>query len=73
MTKLLGSLVLAAMAVALTPKSVLAKQGVPINASFTAAFTRTLNTGNATFCGTAVLAAAVAANGAGYSSLGPLS
>ncbi len=35
MTKLLGSLVLAAMAVALTPESALAKQGVPINASFT--------------------------------------
>jgi hypothetical protein len=73
MTKLLGSLVLAAMAIALTSKSALAKQGVPINASFTVAFTRTLNTGNATFCGTAVLAAAVVANGAGYSSLGPLS
>ena len=73
MTKLLGSLALAAMAVALTPKSALAEQGVPIKASFTVAFTRTLNTSNATYCGTAVLAAAVAANGAGYSSLGALS
>ena len=73
MTKLLGSLVLAAMAVALTPKSALAEQGVAIKASFTVAFTRTDNTSNATYCGTAVLAFAVAANGAGYSSLGALS
>jgi hypothetical protein len=75
MTKLLGSLALAAaMVVALTPKSALAKQGVPINASFTVAFTRTNNTTNATYCGAQVLAFAVAANGAGYSSkLGALS
>ena len=41
MMKLLGSLVLAAMAIALTPKSALAEQGVPIDAFFTVAFTRT--------------------------------
>jgi hypothetical protein len=73
MTKLLGSLALAAITVALAPNSALADERVPIKASFTVAFTRTLNTTNEAFCGAAILPAAVAANGAGYSSLGALS
>ena len=73
MTKLLGSLALAAITVALAPKPALADEGVSIKASFTVAFTRMLNATNATYCGAAVLPAAVAANGAGYSSLGALS
>jgi hypothetical protein len=73
MTKLLGSLALAAITIALAPKSALADEGVSIKASFTVAFTRTLNSTNATYCGTALLPAAVAAIGAGYSSLGALS
>ena len=73
MTKHLGTLALAAMAIALTPESTLAKNGVAIEASFTVAFTRTLNTNNALYCGIAFLPAAVVANGAGYSTLGALS
>jgi|GraSoiStandDraft_4_1057263.scaffolds.fasta_scaffold339945_1 hypothetical protein len=73
MTKHLGTLSLAAMAIALTPESTLAKDGVPIQASFTVAFTRTLNSNNALYCGTASLPYAVVANGAGYSALGALS
>jgi hypothetical protein len=69
MTKHIGSLAVAVLAVALTPESALAeKRAVHINASFTVAFTRTNNTTNATYCGPEVLAFAVAANGAGYSS-----
>lgn len=70
MTKLLASLALAAIVVALTPKAALAEKGVPITGSFTVAFTRTLNTSNATYCGAAVLPYATAANGAGYTSGG---
>jgi hypothetical protein len=72
MTKLVGPLALAAIAIALTSESALAKDGTPIKASFTVVFTRTLNSNNATYCGTAVLPAAVVANGAGSSSLGAL-
>jgi hypothetical protein len=72
MTKLVGSLALAAIAVALSTESALAKDGTAIEASFTVVFTRTLNSNNALYCGTAFLPAAVVANGAGYSSIGAL-
>src|SRR3954454_20433815 len=63
MTKLVGSIALAALTVALPSVSALAKDGTPIEASITAVFTRTLNSTNAAYCGTAILPAAVAANG----------
>jgi len=72
MTKLVGSIALAALTVALPTVSALAKDGTPIEASITAVFTRTLNSTNAAYCGTAILPAAVAANGAGSSSVGAL-
>ena len=75
MTKLLGSLVLAAMAVALTPKSALAKQGSTASmASFTCSVHQNAETQVMQHsAGQTILAAAAVANGAGYSSLGPLS
>ena len=73
MTKLVGSLALAAMAVALTPHLALAKEGEPIEASFTVSFTQTLNSSNAKYCGEGAFPYAATASGAGYSSLGALS
>ena len=84
MTKLPALLALASMAVALTTNSALAEEGgwdnsgrrqqkVALESSFTLAFTQTLNASNAKHCGAAILPYAVAANGAGYSSLGALS
>jgi hypothetical protein len=84
MTKLSGLLTPALLAVALMASSApaqeqqwdrfgAAKKRNPIEATFTVAFTRSLNTTNAQYCGTLVLPAVVAATGAGYSSLGALS
>ncbi len=72
MKKLLGSLALATMIVAVAPKAALA-QGVPIKGTFTAAATVTPNTGNVAFCGGTPLDLAVEAHGAGYSTLSALS
>ncbi len=72
MKKLLGSLALAAMIVAVAPKAALA-QGVPFKGTFTAAATVTPNTGNVAFCGGTPLDLAVEAHGAGYSTLSALS
>jgi len=71
MTKLLKSLVLAAVALAVGPQTVLAKD-VPIQASFAVAFSGTLNTEGVAYCGGAPLSVAIEAHGSGYSTLGPL-
>ena len=72
MTKLLGSLVLAAMTFAVAPQAVLAEGKVPIEASFAVAFSSTPNTGNVAYCGGTPLANAVEAHGDGFSTLGAL-
>jgi hypothetical protein len=72
MTKILGSLTLAALTFAVAPQAVQAEEGVPIKGSFAVAFSGTLNTGNVAYCGGTALPVAVEAHGDGYSSLGPL-
>lgn len=74
MTKLLGSLALAAMFVALTPTSGLA-QGYPFQGSITVAYAATPNTGNVSYCGgpTGPDTYVVEAHGVGTSTLGFLS
>jgi hypothetical protein len=72
MTKLLGSLALAAVTVAVAPKPALAYE-VPIQASFAVAFSTTPNAGNVTYCGGTPLPMMVEAHGNGFSMLGPLS
>jgi hypothetical protein len=76
MTKYLGSLALAAMCVALTPKVGLAQE-FPFQASITVAFAGTANTDKVGFCGGPTGAAAfpilVNAHGVGMSTLGFLS
>ena len=71
MTKLLGSLALATMAVAVAPQTVLAYD-VPIQASFAVAFSSTPNTDNVTYCGGTPLTNAIEAHGDGFSTLGAL-
>ena len=71
MTKTLVSCVLLAVSCAVTPRAVLAKE-VPIQASFTVAFSGTPNTDNVAYCGGAPLPVAIEAHGAGYSTLGAL-
>lgn len=73
MKRLLGSLALAAMIVAVAPSAALAEEGVPIKGTFTVAATVTPNTGNVTYCGGKPLNLAVEAHGTGYSTLGALS
>jgi hypothetical protein len=71
MTKLLRSLVLAALALAVGSRTVLAKD-VPIQASFAVAFSGTPNTEGVAYCGGAPLPVAIEAHGSGFSTLGPL-
>ena len=72
MTKLLGSLTLAAMTFAVAPQAVLAEEKVPIEASFAVAFSATPNTGNVAYCGGTPLTGAIEAHGDGFSTLGAL-
>ena len=72
MKKLLGSLALAAMIVAVAPGAALA-QGVPIKGTFTVAYSGTPNTAGDSFCGGTPRGVEVEAHGAGYSTLGALS
>jgi hypothetical protein len=74
MTKLLGSLALAAFIFAVAPKAALADDGRPFKGSFAVAFASTPNTGTppVTYCGGAPLLMVVEAHGDGYSTLGPL-
>jgi hypothetical protein len=72
MTKLLGSLTLAAMTFAVAPQTVLAEEKVPIEASFAVAFSATPNTGNVAYCGGTPLTSAIEAHGDGFSTLGAL-
>jgi hypothetical protein len=72
MTKLFGSGALAAMTLALVPPTVFAYD-MPIQASFVAAFSATLNTGGVAYCGGTALPVLVEAHGNGFSLLGPLS
>lgn len=72
MTKLIGSLALAAMTAAVAPKPALAYD-VPIHASFVVGYAGTPNTGMLTYCGGTPLPVAVEAHGDGFSTLGPLS
>jgi hypothetical protein len=71
MTKLLGSLALAAMTFAVTPQAALAEEKVTIEASFAVAFSAKPNNGVA-YCGGTPLALAVEAHGDGFSTLGAL-
>ena len=71
MTKLLGSLALAAMAVAVAPQKVLAYD-VPFQASFAVAFSGTPNTGNVVYCGGTPGPIAIEAHGSGFSTIGAL-
>jgi hypothetical protein len=71
MTKLLGSLALAAATLALGPQTVLAYD-VPLQASFAVAFSATPNTGNVAYCGGAPGPIAIEAHGDGFSTLGAL-
>jgi hypothetical protein len=71
MTKLLGSLALDAMAVAVAPQKVLAYD-VPVQASFAVAFSGTPNTGNVVYCGGTPGPIAIEAHGNGFSTVGAL-
>jgi hypothetical protein len=72
MTKILGSMALAAMTVAVAPKAALAYD-VPIHASFVVGFSATPNSGKVAHCGGDPLDIEVEAHGDGYSTLGALS
>ncbi len=71
MTKLVGLLALATMAVAVAPQKVLAYD-VPIQASFAVAFSGTPNTGNVVYCGGTPGTIAIEAHGNGFSTVGAL-
>jgi hypothetical protein len=73
MTKLVGSLTLAAMTFAVAPQAVLADDGAPIRGSFAVAFSGTPNTGHVAYCGGTAGTVAIEAHGDGYTTLGPLS
>ena len=73
MTKLLGSLTLAAMTFGVAPQAVLADDRVPIKGSFAVAFSGTPNTGNVAYCGGTAGTVAIEAHGDGYTTVGPLS
>ena len=71
MTKLLGSLTLAAVTLALQPQTMLAYD-LPLQASFAVAFSGTPNTENVAYCGGAPGPVAIEAHGDGFSTLGAL-
>ena len=71
MTKLLGSLALAAIAVAAGPQEMLAFD-IPIHASFAVAFSGTPNADNVAYCGGTAGPTAIEAHGNGFSTLGAL-
>ena len=71
MTKLIGSLAFAAMTLALSPQAALAYD-VPIQASFTAAFSAAPSADNTAYCGGTAGPTAIEAHGGGYSNLGAL-
>jgi hypothetical protein len=71
MTKLFGSLTLAAATLVLHAQTMLAYD-VPIQASFAVAFSATPNTANLAYCGGAAGPVAIEAHGDGFSTLGAL-
>lgn len=71
MTKLLGSMVVAALTLAMVPQNVLAYD-LPVQASFTVAFSATPNTNSVAYCGGAPGPTAIEAHGGGFSTLGAL-
>jgi len=73
MTKLLGSLALAALTLAVVPEAVLADEGIPIQGAFAVTAAVSPNTGSVSLCGGAALALIAEAHGNGYTSLGALS
>ena len=71
MTKLLGSLALAAFSFAFAPQTLLAYD-IPFQASFAVAFSATPNTANIAYCGGTPGSVAIEAHGDGFSTLGAL-
>lgn len=71
MTKLLGSLIVAGVTLAVVPQTARAYD-LPVQASFAVAFSATPNTGNVSYCGGTAMPVAIEAHGDGFSTLGAL-